>query len=114
MARAVHGGPDGIPTGKWIEHPYKPDVFLPVHRRPIRAPEIDYTSHDCRCFVTYCLDVREPLLVGPVGETAWNPLLEEQQRLDFVLHTACMMPDHVHALLAPSGKGRASATSCVR
>jgi len=106
MRYREYKSPEEVETTLYIEHPRKRGVFLPVHRRPMRLPGIDYSSPDCICFVTFNLhpQCRERLM-GKVGEIAWHWLWREVNRIGCKVFAACMMPDHVHILLAPSGRG---------
>ena len=105
MSRREYSSPEEVPTTLSIEHPHKMGVYLPVHRRPVRLPGVDYRSPDCICFVTYRLAETDALLVGDAGQIAWQALLECLKWIGFALYAGCMMPDHVHLLLAPSGSG---------
>ena len=97
---------DAVPTHIVLQHPTKPDLFFPVHRRPLRLPNVDYTSTDCLCFVTFNTDTASGvLLTEENGQLAWATLEEQLQDIGCTVYAACMMPDHVHLLLAPSGQG---------
>ncbi len=95
-----------IETRLYIEHPRRPGVYLPMHRRPMRLPEVDYRSPECLCFVTFNLHPQCPLtLTGELAEMAWQRFWETLRNLGCKVYAACLMPDHVHLLVAPSGKG---------
>jgi REP element-mobilizing transposase RayT len=104
-ARRSYSSPELVPTRSFIEHPYKRGQYLPVHRRPMRLPGIDYAAAECCCFVTYNLRPGNPPLSGSLGQTAWDAFLRRWREMGFTVHSACMMPDHVHILLNPTGKG---------
>jgi len=97
---------DEVETCLYIEHPRKPGVYLPVHRRPMRLPDIDYASTDCVCFVTFNLHPAcTNALTGEIAEAGWRLLWQAVQHVGCHVYAACMMPDHVHLLVRPSGKG---------
>ncbi len=93
-----------VPTRTVMQHPTNPYLFFPVHRRPMRLPRVDYASPTCLCFVTFNVkSVNGVLLTGEIAAIAWSTLRE--RLTGCALHAACMMPDHVHLLIAPSGAG---------
>jgi REP element-mobilizing transposase RayT len=104
--RPAYESPEKVPTTKWIEHPTRRGFYLPIHRRKLRLPDVDYSSSNLVFFVTYNLAESETLLAGGVGDSAWAALLEASSFLRVKLHAACMMPDHVHLLLSPPGDGK--------
>ena len=98
--------PEAVPTRKFIQHPTKQDVFLPVHRRPMRMLGVDYTSKNIVFFVTFNTDrLCEVLLTDENGQCVWDAILDEIARIGCHIYAVCMMPDHIHLLLSPSGKG---------
>ena len=103
--RRTYGSADAVPTREFVQHPTRADLFYPVHKRPKRLAGVDYTSESCCCFVTYNLKAGCEPLIGEIGQTAWLALIEQGVRCEFRLHAACMMPDHVHLLLSPTGRG---------
>jgi REP element-mobilizing transposase RayT len=105
MPRRTYPTPEAVPTSLSIEHPYKPGTSVPVRRRPVRWEGVDYAAAGCVCFVTYNLKETDTLLVDEVGGTAWRALLDQRDREGFTLHAACLMPDHVHVLVSPTGQG---------
>ena len=97
---------EAVPTRKVLQHPTKLDLFFPVHGRPQRLPNVDYASADCLCFITFNVNAAaEALLTGENGPIAWVALNEQLTQIGCTVHACCMMPDHVHILLAPSGAG---------
>jgi REP element-mobilizing transposase RayT len=97
---------EAVPTVKLLQHPTQPNVFFPVHRRPTRLAGIDYASADIQFFVTY--NVRkdcEVRFLGDTGKTTWDTMLDEMDRLGCRIYAACLMPNHAHVLLSPSGSG---------
>ncbi len=95
-----------VPTVKYAEHPFKPCQYVAVHSCARRLAGIDYCSRNCLCFVTFKLQGEGPTLTGYIGKTAWQAFLDHWAREPFTIHTACMMPDHFHLLLAPIGNGK--------
>jgi REP element-mobilizing transposase RayT len=97
---------ESVPTRTILQHPTKPNLFFPVHRRVLRLPDVDYSSVDCLCFVTFNVNrACGVLLTEENGPLAWDALQQQLQQLDCTVYAACMMPDHAHLLVAPSGKG---------
>jgi REP element-mobilizing transposase RayT len=97
---------EAVPTTRVLQHPTKPNVFYPVHRRPMRLPGVDYAAPDLICFVTF--NVRNGcgvLFTGESGRIAWAAFSDELSRIGCRVFAACLMPDHAHLLVAPSGKG---------
>jgi putative transposase len=101
-----YASPDEVPTRQMLEHPSKAGIFVPVHRRPMRLPGVDYTNASLVCFVTFNIhrecNVR---FIDVIGQRIWQALLDEMNRIHCCLYAACLMPDHVHLLISPSGKG---------
>lgn len=84
---------------------------LPV-RKPIRIPDYDYAQCNLY-FLTICTANRQPLLwartqiknqkipLSAAGQTVKSCVEEIPQRYEAVsVETYCIMPDHVHLLLA--------------
>ena len=44
---------EAVPTRMVFQHPTKPNLFFPVHRRPLRLLGVNYAAPDCLCFVTF-------------------------------------------------------------
>ncbi|HLK59524.1 MAG TPA: transposase [Chthonomonadaceae bacterium] len=101
-----YASPEAAPTQTVLEHPTKPGVFLPVHRRPMRLQGVDYTSPELVCFVTFNVETEcEVRFTGEIGRQAWGSLIDELERIGCRLFAACLMPDHAHLLVSPSGTG---------
>ncbi len=105
MNTRSYSQPEQVPTVKWTEHPYKPGHFVAVRSHPKRLPDIDYTLPSCICFVTFNLRGEESLFNGEVAATAWRAFLDYWALKRFTVHTVCLMPDHMHLLIAPTGQG---------
>ncbi len=102
---------EAVPTVQMLQHPTRPNAFFPVHRRPVRLAGIDYASSNIVFFVTY--NVRKDCQVrfmGDVGKTAWGTMMNEIDHLGCKVYAACLMPNHAHVLLSPSGNGETVST----
>jgi REP element-mobilizing transposase RayT len=106
MNTRSYSQPELVPTVKNVEHPFKSGQYVAVHSRARRLSGIDYCSPNCLCFVTFKLQGEGPTLTEHIGATAWQAFLDQWAREQFTMHTACMMPDHFHLLLAPIGNGK--------
>ncbi len=106
MRYREYSHPDAVPTKLYKKHPKKPNVYLPVHKRPLRHQEMDYRSSECLCFVTFNVhpecNVR---FVGEIAKSAWAEFWQTVQEIGCHVFAACLMPDHMHLLIAPSGQG---------
>ena len=97
---------EAVPTRTVLQHPTTPNLFFPVHRRSLRLPGINYASEYCLCFVTFNVNtVCGVLLTDENAPLAWDALTAQLRQLGCTVHAVCMMPDHVHLLVAPSGTG---------
>jgi REP element-mobilizing transposase RayT len=106
MNYRVYKNEDEIETRLFVEHPRQSGCFLPVHRRPMRLPNVNYSSAECWCFVTFNVHSRcDVRFEGELGEIAWHWLWREIELIGCHVQAVCLMPDHVHLLLAPSGNG---------
>ncbi len=97
---------EDVPTRLYKVHPHKPNIYLPVHRRPMRHQEVDYSSPENVCFVTF--NIHPECLVrftGCMAEAAWDEFLRTIEKIGCHVFAACLMPDHIHLLVSPSGKG---------
>ena len=97
---------DDVPTRRVMPHPTLPDTYLSVHQSSRRLKGVDYTSHDNIFFVTFNVadncDVKFDI---ETGAAVWAALLDEIDAIGCVAYAISMMPDHVHALICPSGNG---------
>jgi REP element-mobilizing transposase RayT len=58
------------------------------------------------CFVTFNIQNGCGVtFAGAIGDAAWQALHDAVARTGCTMHAACLMPDHVHLLLSPSGQG---------
>ena len=106
MRYREYSSPDDVETRLYLEHPTRPGVYLPIHRRPMRLPNTDYRSPDCLCFVTFNIHPRcSVTLTGKVAEVAWQTFWQVVKKIGCRVYAICMMPDHIHLLVAPSGQG---------
>src|SRR5689334_16970601 len=101
-----YSAPGAVETTQFIAHQHRANIYLPVHRRSVRLPAVNYSSRECLCFVTFNLHPRcEIRLECEIAQTAWWTLNEEIEKTASYAPALCMMPDHVHLLIAPSGDG---------
>lgn len=106
MPRKSYRSPESTPTRMSIPHPHRAGEYLPVRRTSLRMPGIDYAAASCVCFVTFILShTTELRFDGAIGVTGWNALNDVHQHIEYQLISGVLMPDHVHLLLAPSGRG---------
>ncbi len=97
---------EAVPTKRILQHPTKPNVFYPIHHRPMRHAGVNYANARLICFVTFNVKTECGLeLVNDLGHCTWDALRDEVARIGCRVYAACLMPDHVHLLLSPSGNG---------
>ena len=74
---------EAVSTVQLLQHPTRPGVFYPVHRRPVRLAGVDYASANILFFITYNVrrdcDVR---FIDDIGELAWDTMMAEMSRTD--------------------------------
>jgi REP element-mobilizing transposase RayT len=97
---------EAVPTTKALQHPTKPGLFYPVHRRPLRLRGVNYAAPDLICFVTFNVKLGcDVELTGEIGALVWQALRDALAKTGCRLFAACLMPNHVHLFVAPSGTG---------
>jgi REP element-mobilizing transposase RayT len=96
--------------------PFNPDIH---HRRSIRLPGYDYTTHGAY-FITVCAKERQCLFgvvengqmrmneAGRVAEQCWNDIPAHFPHA--VLDEMVVMPNHVHGIVWINGRGTACRT----
>ena len=85
----------------------------PPHPRPYktwgRSRSIRLKGHDYvashACLVTFCTANRRRLLRGALADRVQEHLVALAKRGPFRLWAWCIMPDHIHAVVAPPGDG---------
>ena len=102
-----YSSPDEVETTQFTAHPNRVNTFLPIHRRSLRLPDVDYASRECLCFATFNLHPRCGIsLENEIAQTAWRTLNLEIEKTKCDVLAICLMPDHVHLLISPSGNGK--------
>ena len=72
--------------------------------RPPRFPDFDYAGFN-RYFLTICVNGRSPVFSATeLGEVVTAKLLLIAAEFDFEVFAYCVMPDHLHALVAGEGE----------
>lgn len=73
--------------------------------KTIRLPHAVYADADRIFHVTFRAAIGErPFVHQPTGDAVWDLLLNERDRGSVNLVAACLMPDHLHALVSPRSK----------
>ncbi len=97
---------EAVPTHMVMQHPTLPNLFYPVRRSSLRRPDVDYSAFGCICFVTFNVhNACGVLLTEDYASIAWAVIRQELQQTGCTVYAGCLMPDHVHLLMAPSGTG---------
>jgi hypothetical protein len=84
-----------------------PDAHLPgeanARRKRIRLPQEWYAVPGQTFFITICCHERRELFVEPrYAEPVFEALLRGRLARETDLSAACLMPDHLHVLVAPT------------
>jgi putative transposase len=78
------------------------------------APEL-YEQAGRVTFITICaLRPASPFINEPMNESAIATLRTTQAQYGCVIYTYCLMPDHLHFLIAPQNDGSSVLTFCDR
>jgi len=72
--------------------------------RSLRLKDFDYST-DRAYFLTLCVKEGTPLLQGALANDAAKCLKQLREKYLFKIYVYCIMPDHVHLLLAPGDSG---------
>lgn len=73
--------------------------------KTIRLPHEAYANPDRLFHVTMRATIGEkPFASFPTGAAIWQLVLNERERDSIELLGACLMPDHLHALVSPRSK----------
>jgi putative transposase len=83
------------------------DAHLPgeadARRKRIRLPQEWYAAPGQAFFITICSHERRELFVAPrYAEPVFDALLHGRLAREADLSAACLMPDHLHVLVAPT------------
>ncbi|MBI2766945.1 MAG: transposase [Chloroflexi bacterium] len=73
---------------------------IPFPRR-IRLPREAYANRESEFHLVMRAFARSVPFCGRVGEAVWGVVMEQPVRDDIVLVAACLMPDHLHAIVRP-------------
>jgi putative transposase len=76
------------------------DYRSPSTRKKIRLPKVVYEKQSRPFFITICTYDKIPLLTR-FGELVFRSIMEGHLRQKSELMAVCIMPDHLHLLLAP-------------
>jgi len=82
---------------------YPPGAAVSPRRKRIRLPREEYEAPGQPFFITICTRHRRPLFAERgLAELLFGVLLEGHLATQADLSVACLMPDHLHLLLAPT------------
>ncbi len=82
---------------------YPPGVEAPPRRKRIRLPREEYEVPGRPFFITICTQHRWPLFAdGRHAGLVFGLLLEGHLATKAELSVVCLMPDHLHLLIAPT------------
>jgi putative transposase len=82
---------------------YPPGVQVPPRRKRIRLPRQEYEVPGRPFFITICAQYRRPLFADrKYANLTFGLLLEGHLATKAELTVVCLMPDHLHLLIAPT------------
>ena len=98
-----YSNPDQVPTRRFKRIG---KFFYPVRVPRMRHPEIDYSHPETISHVIFCTATDQTVFANrALALIAVGAIATVRSQMHCRIYAYCILPDHIHLLVSPSGKG---------